>query len=83
MQARTTQKALNTAARQRGTVGRGGGIDGVLAVTSFAQARWVFVSPSGNDINSGMTTTTALGLKYEVQHLPGGNVLQWERTTNT
>ena len=24
-----------------------------------------------------------LGLKYEVQHLPEGNVLRWERTTNT
>ena len=24
-----------------------------------------------------------LGLKSEVQHLPGGNVLRWERTTNT
>jgi len=28
-------------------------------------------------------TTAEVGLKYEVQHLPGGNVLRWERTTNT
>lgn len=60
MQARTTQKAFKTAARQRGTVGRVVAFMALLAVTSFAQARWVFVSPSGSDINNGMTTTTAL-----------------------
>ncbi|MGE3296592.1 MAG: hypothetical protein AB7I68_04495 [Porticoccaceae bacterium] len=55
-----TQQKSRTAARRRRDVCKVVAFMVLLAVSSFAQARWVFVSPSGSDTNNGLSAATAL-----------------------
>ncbi len=60
MQSSITQKASKTTARPRSDIGKVVVFMALLAVSSFAQAGWIFVSPSGSDTNNGLTAETAL-----------------------